>query len=116
MLPLREETVIKREPIHRKGQVRVTFELPSDPWVERVNLVGEFNDWDTTSTPMARERADADWKVTVELEMGRRYRYRYLVDGEKWLNDWHADAYVENPYGTDDSVLDLTEFGEPPPS
>ena len=105
--------MIRREPIDNKGRVRVTFELPSDPWVERVNLVGEFNDWDTTSTPMARERADANWKVTVELEAGWRYRYRYLVDGEKWLNDWHADDYAENPYGSDDSVVDLTESGEP---
>jgi 1,4-alpha-glucan branching enzyme len=114
MLLLPEETLLKREPIDRKGQVRVTFELPSDPWVERVNLVGEFNDWDTTSTPMARERADVNWKVTVELAAGRCYRFRYLVDGEKWLNDWHADDYVENPYGFDDSVVDLTHYGEPP--
>lgn len=116
MLRLQEEALIKREPMARKGRVRVTFELPCDPWVERVSLVGEFNAWDTRSTPMTRERTGADWKVTVELEIGRRYRYRYLVGGEKWLNDWHADGYVENPYGTDDSVLDLTEFGEPPPS
>jgi hypothetical protein len=33
----------------------VTFELPSDPWVERVNLAGELNDWDIRSTPMIRE-------------------------------------------------------------
>ena len=101
--------MIRREPIDRKGQVRVTFELPSDSWVERVNLVGEFNDWDTTSTPMARERTDANWKVTVGLEAGRRYRFRYLVDGKNWFNDWHADDFVENPYGSDDSVLDLAE-------
>jgi 1,4-alpha-glucan branching enzyme len=116
MLPQQEEAVIRRESVDRKGQVRVTFELPLDPWVERVNLVGEFNAWDTRSTPMTREGADAHWKVTVELEAGRCYRFRYLVDGEKWLNDWQADDYVENPYGSDDSVLDLTEYGEPSPS
>jgi hypothetical protein len=31
------------------------------------------------------------------------------------FNDWHADDYVENPYGSDDSVVDLTSFGESPP-
>jgi 1,4-alpha-glucan branching enzyme len=108
--------MIEKEAPVEKGQIRVTFELPSAPWVERVNLVGEFNDWDTRSTPMIREHAGANWKATVELEPGRRYRFRYLVDGEKWLNDWHADDYVENPYGTDDSVVDLTEFGERSPS
>ena len=106
--------MIKKVPIKEKGLVRVTFELPSTVWAERVNLVGEFNDWDTMSTPMTRERADANWKVSVELETGRRYRFRYLVDGKEWLNDWHADGFDENPYGSDDSVVDLTEVGEPP--
>ena len=106
--------MIKRAPIKGKGLVRVTFELPSTVWAERVNLVAEFNDWDTMSTPMTRERADANWRVVVELETGRRYRFRYLVDGKSWVNDWHADDFVENPYGSDDSVVDLTEVGEPP--
>lgn len=78
--------MIKRESIGTKGRVRVTFELPSDPWVERVNLVGEFNDRDTSSTPMVRERDGANCKATVELEPGRRYRFRYLVNGKKWGN------------------------------
>ena len=105
--------MIKKPPIKGKGLVRVTFELPSTVWAERINLVGEFNDWDTMSTPMTRERVDANWKAVVELETGRRYRFRYLVDGKEWINDWHADDFVENPYGSDDSVVDLTEVGEP---
>mgnify|MGYP001816614726 CR=1 FL=1 len=100
--------MIKKESVKKQGWVLVTFELPSSMWAERVNLVGEFNDWDTTAMPMTRNRANADWKATIELEAGRRYRFRYLVDGKEWLNDWHADDYVENPHGSDDSVVDLT--------
>ena len=106
--------MIKKELVSNKDQVRVTFELPSTMWAERVNLVGEFNDWDTTATPMTHNRSDANWKVTLELEPGRRYRFRYLVDGKEWLNDWHADDHVENPYGSYDSVVDLEETGDPP--
>lgn len=62
--------MIRKVPIREKGLVRVAFELPSSVWAERVNLVGEFNDWDTLSTPMTRERADANWKVSFELETG----------------------------------------------
>jgi 1,4-alpha-glucan branching enzyme len=101
--------MIRKEPASKKGFVRVTFELPSTTWAERINLVGEFNDWDTTATSMTRNRSDANWKVTVELQGGQRYRFRYLVDGKEWLNDWHADDHEENPYGSYDSVLDLTE-------
>ena len=107
--------MIKREPAGKKGFVRITFELPSNMWAERVNLVGEFNDWDTTATPMSRTRSDANWKVTLELEEGKQYRFRYLVDGKEWLNDWHADDHVDNPYGSYDSVIDLTSDGETEP-
>jgi 1,4-alpha-glucan branching enzyme len=101
--------MIRKQPSEKEDLVRVTFELPSTMWAERVNLVGEFNDWDTTTTPMTRNRSDANWKVIVELEKGRRYRFRYLVDGKEWLNDWHADDHEENPYGSYDSVVDLSD-------
>jgi 1,4-alpha-glucan branching enzyme len=101
--------MIKKEAVKKKGTVRVTFELSSALWAERVNLVGEFNDWDTTATPMIRSRSDANWKTTLELQEGQSYCFRYLVDGKEWLNDWHADDHVENPYGSYDSVVDLTD-------
>ena len=104
--------MIRREPAGKQGFIRVTFELPSNMWAERVNLVGEFNDWDTAATPMRRNRSDANWKATLELEIGKHYRFRYLIDGKEWLNDWHADDHVENPYGSYDSVVDLTQASE----
>lgn len=105
--------MIEKEPANKPNRVRVTFLLPSNLWADRVNLVGEFNDWDTMATPMSRSRADANWRVTVELEAGRRYKFRYLVDGKEWLNDWHADDHAENPYGSYDSVLDLRGLDPP---
>jgi CHAD domain-containing protein len=45
---------------------------------------------------------------TVQLEAGRVYRFRYLLDGHRWENDWAADRYVPNVYGSDDSIVDLT--------
>jgi 1,4-alpha-glucan branching enzyme len=104
--------MITKTPAKRKGFVRVTFELSSTLWAERVNLVGEFNDWDTTATPMTRNRSDANWKATVELKADQCYRFRYLVDGKEWLNDWHADDHQENPYGSYDSVVDLTDSSD----
>jgi 1,4-alpha-glucan branching enzyme len=106
--------MIQKEPTKVLDVVRVTFELPSNIWAERVNIVGEFNDWDTTATPMSRNRSDANWKVSVDLRTGQRYRFRYLVDGKEWLNDWHADDHEENPYGSYDSVVDLADLDEAP--
>jgi 1,4-alpha-glucan branching enzyme len=102
--------MITKTPAKEKGMVNVTFELSSSMWAERVNLVGDFNDWDTTATPMVRSRSDANWKVTVQLEAGKRHAFRYLVDGKEWLNDWHADDHLENPYGSYDSIVDLDDY------
>jgi len=101
--------MISKKPAKKKGYVSVTFELSSTMWAERVNLVGDFNDWDTTATPMTRNRSDANWKVSIDLPASERHSFRYLVDGKEWLNDWHADDHVENLYGSYDSVVDLRE-------
>jgi 1,4-alpha-glucan branching enzyme len=111
----RRKAMIIKGPAKQADHVRVTFVLPSTMWAEKVSLVGEFNDWDTSATPMTHNRTDANWKASVDLPAGRRYRFRYLVDGKEWLNDWHADDHLENPYGSYDSVVDLTLPGEPPP-
>jgi len=43
--------------------------------------------------------------VTIEVERGRTYQFRYLVDGSVWQNDWDADGYAANPFGGNNSVL-----------
>ena len=86
---------------------QVTFELPAGVHAHRVHLVGEFNNWDTRANPMEWDRATGRWHACLTLTAGRRYRFRYLVDGHEWLNDWYADDHVENPFGSYDSVVDL---------
>jgi 1,4-alpha-glucan branching enzyme len=105
--------MITKEPTGTNGLARVTFELPSTVWADQVNLVGEFNEWDNLVTPMIQDRADEHWRVTLDLEPGRRYRFRYLVDGDVWLSDRQADDHVANSQGSYDPVVDLTEFGQP---
>ena len=52
-------------------------------------------------------RKDGSFRPTLELEPGRSYRFRYLLDGGGWENDWAADGYVPNEFGGDDSVVEL---------
>lgn len=96
--------MLKKGPV-QGGKREVTFELPAEVGGERVHLCGDFNDWSQTSLPM--ERGDeGSFAVTVLLEVGHRYRYRYLVDSSHWENDWHADDYVPNEFGGEDSAVD----------
>src|SRR3954465_16019759 len=98
------------------GSVEVTFEVHPALNAQRANLCGDFNDWNNDANPMQR-RDDGGFTVTLQLEPGRSYRFRYLLDGERWENDWAADDYVRNEYGGDDSLVDLTKVdgAEPPP-
>lgn len=86
------------------GKRLVTFELAGAVSGDTVHLCGEFNDW-SMSLPL-EVTSDGSHIVAVLLEAGRRYRYRYLVDGKRWENDWQADDYVTNEFGGEDSAVD----------
>ena len=83
---------------------RVTFELPADAKAESVALCGEFNDWNK-NTHQLKRRKKGNFSLTLTLDVGKSYRYRYWVDGTRWENDWGADEYVANSFGSEDSVV-----------
>ena len=85
---------------------RVTFQLPPEIDAETAYLVGEFNDWDTTSHPMRRSK-DGSFKLTLSLKPGHKYGFRYLLDGNRRTNDGLADAYRSNPFGGEDSIVQV---------
>ena len=74
---------------------KVTFRLPREvaASVDQACLVGEFNDWNPRATSMQKLKS-GEFKVTLDLEVGREYQYRYLLDGRTWTNDDAADRYV----------------------
>ncbi|MBX3013788.1 MAG: isoamylase early set domain-containing protein [Caldilineaceae bacterium] len=85
------------------GHVRVSFELPSCLWADRIFLVGDFNDWDEKATPMYQAR-DGVWRAVVDLPVGQHYQFRYIIDGQ-WKTDYNADGFAQGSYGTDNSVV-----------
>jgi len=84
----------------------VTFSLPKAgaKSAKIVHLVGEFNGWDKTATPMTKMK-NGSFAASVQLERNKEYQFRYLLDGEFWENDWNADRYVPNRHGGDNSVV-----------
>jgi 1,4-alpha-glucan branching enzyme len=82
---------------------RVTFELPAVVEAPAARVVGDFNGW--SGGAEMTKRKDGRLSVTVSLEAGRVYRYRFLLHGERWENDWEADAYVANEFGSEDSLI-----------
>ena len=97
-----------------KGKARVTFTIDSRVGARAAAVCGEWNDWSADADVMRRD-AEGGFSVTVDLDAGRAYRFRYLLDGQRWDNDWAADAYRPNDFGGDDSVVDLTALAEAVP-
>ncbi|MBU8871014.1 MAG: isoamylase early set domain-containing protein [Gemmatimonadales bacterium] len=94
--------VLKSKPV-----TKVTFRLPPEATAEAktVFLVGDFNDWNPQATPMTRLKS-GEFKVTLNLQIGRDYSFRYLIEGQEWENDWAADRYVPSGIeGAENSVV-----------
>jgi 1,4-alpha-glucan branching enzyme len=94
---------VKKEPVKNSNKWSVTFVAAPEVEATAVSVVGDFNDWDPSAAPMAR-RKDGFWAKTVRLEPGS-YRYRFVADGEHWLNDPDADGYEDSGHGSENCVV-----------
>ena len=98
--------MIYKIPTSQPGLVCVVFELPSCVWADRIVVSGTFNNWDERAVTMHQDR-DGVWRARLELPIGQRYEFRYLIDG-RWQTDYHADGFTENGFGSHNSIVDLT--------
>lgn len=75
-----------------KSVCKVTFSLAAETvnGAKSVNVLGDFNDWNPTAL---KKQKDGLYKASVELEKGKEFAFRYLVDNN-WINDEAADKYV----------------------
>lgn len=98
--------MIEKAYVEREGKtaVRATFTLPGGLIADKICLVGDFNQWDNESHPMLRT-PEGGWYLTLDLEAGRAYQFRYLCDGRDWINDADADAFVHNHFGSSNFVV-----------
>jgi hypothetical protein len=72
------------------------------PQANKVSVVGDFNGWDATTTPMVRTPNTAVWTVTLPLTTGRHV-YSFVVDGS-WNADPAAPLAPEDGFGHANSV------------
>jgi hypothetical protein len=91
------------DPAPASRSIEFALRTPAD---STVTLVGDFNDWNPTATPLHRE-GDA-WTVTVPLRPGR-YRYTFIVDGTRWRRDPAAPRALEDDFGAPTSVITIAQ-------
>lgn len=96
--------MLKREPIKNSQQVKVTFVIPHNAEQARVSVVGDFNNWDPSATPLVK-RANNTRSASVTLDAGQRYRFRYYSADDQWFNDEAADGYEPSEHGSENCIL-----------
>lgn len=104
--------MLKKQFLKSKPFCKVTFRLAAEACetANSVKLVGDFNEWNVEEAVEMKSLKSGDFKAIVKLETGKNYQFRYLIDGEKWENDWEADEYLPNGHGTENSVVLLSDI------
>jgi alpha-amylase/alpha-mannosidase (GH57 family) len=96
-------------PVKVDGGVLFSYDAPD---AKTVSLAGEFNGWSTTANPMSDDDGDGVWKTVIELQSGRSYEYKYVIDGGVV---WHEDPLnpnkVDDEHGGYNSVISIAEDG-----
>ena len=90
----------------KSDKVRVTFTMPTMEGCDCMYLVGDFNNWSKTDHPM-QTGEDGAWSLTLVLEPGREYQYRFRTSDDAWLND-PAAPHAPNPFGSENSVVSIS--------
>ena len=98
--------MITKKYLKTKEVAKVTFSLTKKQHgdAKKVAIAGDFNKWSTTETPLKKNK-DGKFSVTVDLEKGKSYQFRYVIDEKTWENDWKADAYVPNNLTFDENSV-----------
>ena len=96
--------MIRKTATEEPAVVRVTFSVPAGIHSSDVFLVGDFNEWDPDDTPLINDD-DGVASVTLALDAGQRYAFRYRTKDGKWFNDEGADDYEPNEFGGSNGIL-----------
>lgn len=97
---------LKKQYSKTKPVCKVTFKVEKEivPLGKKVTLTGDFNNWDPESIPM-KESKTGDFSASIELENGKEYQFRYLLDDILWINEAEADKHIPNAFQSENSVV-----------
>lgn len=88
--------------------VTVHFVLVSE--ARHVSVVGDFNGWDPTATPMLQGVPNSLWEASARIPSGR-VEYAFVLDGKTWIPDPNAPLAPASEFGTRNSVLTVARGG-----
>jgi len=98
---------LKKQYLKSKPVCKVTFSMDKEAvsGAEKVDLLGEFNNWNTAEPVKMKMLKNGTFKVTIDLPAENEFQFKYLLDGEIWINDESADKYVNSGLGAEENSV-----------
>lgn len=90
------------------GICKVTFSLATEQVGDNrdVRVLADFNDWSWINGVQLK-KGKGKYSGSVELpSTSAHYQFRYLVDGNQWMNDPAAEGYQPNVHGTTNCIFE----------
>jgi len=100
---------IKKQYLKKDGVCKVTFSYNEKVnSIENIRIPGDFNNWDTNCEQMKKIKTGG-FSQTINLDSGKAYQFKYLINDSDWVNDTEADQFVPNGLGSSEpnSVIAL---------
>ncbi|MFQ6672138.1 MAG: glycoside hydrolase family 13 [Candidatus Tectimicrobiota bacterium] len=91
--------------VDRSRAVDVQFVFHA-PGARSVAVAGDFNGWLPDAFPLSDEDGDGIWTGLFPVREGI-HKYMFIVDGERWLTDPFAPAYVDDGFGGKNALLEV---------
>ena len=93
--------MLKKRFFKTKDECEVTFEL-NVVEAKGVALVCEHNGWQPIQMKQAKK---GPFRTKIRLPKEGQFQFRYLVNGNEWLNDETTDSYWRNEHGSENGVI-----------
>ena len=75
-----------------------------DDGADRVSVAGDFNGWNQIATPLKRNDSGL-WSAQIVIPRAGRFEYKFIVNGEHWIEDPSNGMKAPDNYGGLNSVL-----------
>lgn len=94
---------IQKQFLKSKPECKVTFSIQAKE-AKTVEVAGAFNNWESQNMPLKKLK-NGTFKGSLNLQTNKNYEFKYVVDGNSWINDESADKYVWNDFAASENSL-----------
>lgn len=101
---------ISKNPTKDGKKITITFYIKKEAaaGADKIFLICEHNGWEPVAMkPQKNGTFRGSITVPTDIQPSYQYRFKYIMnDGEvKFDNDWDAESYCRNDFGTENSVF-----------